>query len=225
MPDTNSMDQNELKKAVAKAALAHIPLDCIVGVGTGSTANFFIDELAGIKGRIEGAVASSEASAARLKNAGIRVFDLNVVSDVPVYVDGADEVDHHLNMIKGGGGALTREKIVAAVARKFVCIADATKLKDVLGGFPLPVEVIPMARSHVGRELLRLGGRPELRQGFTTDNGNLILDVRGLDFADPAALEAALNQIVGVVTNGLFARRGADVLLLGMPDGVRTMVR
>ena len=225
MPDTNSMDQNELKKAVAKAALAHIPLDCIVGVGTGSTANFFIDELAGIKGRIEGAVASSEASATRLKNAGIRVFDLNVVSDVPVYVDGADEVDHHLNMIKGGGGALTREKIVAAVARKFVCIADATKLKDVLGGFPLPVEVIPMARSHVGRELLRLGGRPELRQGFTTDNGNLILDVRGLDFADPAALEAALNQIVGVVTNGLFARRGADVLLLGMPDGVRTMVR
>ena len=225
MPDTNSMDQNELKKAVAKAALAHIPLDCIVGVGTGSTANFFIDELAGIKGRIEGAVASSEASAARLKNAGIRVFDLNVVSDVPVYVDGADEVDHHLNMIKGGGGALTREKIVAAVARKFVCIADATKLKDVLGGFPLPVEVIPMARSHVGRELLRLGGRPELRQGFTTDNGNLILDVRGLDFADPAALEAALNQIVGLVTNGLFARRGADVLLLGMPDGVRTMVR
>ncbi len=225
MPDTNSMDQNELKKAVAKAALAHIPHDCIVGVGTGSTANFFIDELAGIKGRIEGAVASSEASAARLKNAGIRVFDLNVVSDVPVYVDGADEVDHHLNMIKGGGGALTREKIVAAVAAKFVCIADATKLKDVLGGFPLPVEVIPMARSHVGRELLRLGGRPELRQGFTTDNGNLILDVRGLDFADPAALEAALNQIVGVVTNGLFARRGADVLLLGMPDGVRTMVR
>ena len=225
MPDTNSMDQNELKKAVAKAALAHIPLDCIVGVGTGSTANFFIDELAGIKGRIEGAVASSEASATRLKNAGIRVFDLNVVSDVPVYVDGADEVDHHLNMIKGGGGALTREKIVAAVARKFVCIADATKLKDVLGGFPLPVEVIPMARSHVGRELLRLGGRPELRQGFTTDNGNLILDVRGLDFADPAALEAALNQIVGLVTNGLFARRGADVLLLGMPDGVRTMVR
>ena len=225
MPDMNSMDQNELKKAVAKAALAHIPLDCIVGVGTGSTANFFIDELAGIKGRIEGAVASSEASAARLKNAGIRVFDLNVVSDVPVYVDGADEVDHRLNMIKGGGGALTREKIVAAVAGKFVCIADATKLKDVLGGFPLPVEVIPMARSHVGRELLRLGGRPELRQGFTTDNGNLILDVRGLDFADPAGLEAALNQIVGVVTNGLFARRGADVLLLGTPDGVRTMVR
>ena len=223
MPDTNNMDQNELKKAVARAAIAHIPDDCIVGVGTGSTANYFIDELAAIKGRIEGAVASSEASAARLKNAGIRVFDLNVVSDLPVYVDGADEVDHHLHMVKGGGGALTREKIVAAVARKFVCIADASKLKEVLGAFPLPVEVIPMARSHVGRELLRMGGRPELRQGFTTDNGNLILDVRGLTITDPVGLEAAINQIVGVVTNGLFARRKADVLLLGMPDGVRTM--
>ena len=224
MPDLNSMDQNELKKAVARAAIAHIPDDCIVGVGTGSTANYFIDELAAIKGRIEGAVASSEASAARLKNAGIRVFDLNVVSDLPVYVDGADEVDHKLHMVKGGGGALTREKIVAAVARKFVCIADASKLKEVLGAFPLPVEVIPMARSHVGRELLRMGGRPELRQGFTTDNGNLILDVRGLTITDPVGLEAAINQIVGVVTNGLFARRKADVLLLGMPDGVRTMV-
>ena len=223
MPDTNNMDQNELKKAVARAAIAHIPDDCIVGVGTGSTANYFIDELAAIKGRIEGAVASSEASASRLKNAGIRVFDLNVVSDLPVYVDGADEVDHQLHMVKGGGGALTREKIVAAVARKFVCIADASKLKEVLGAFPLPVEVIPMARSHVGRELLRMGGRPELRQGFTTDNGNLILDVRGLTITDPVGLEAAINQIVGVVTNGLFARRKADVLLLGMPDGVRTM--
>ena len=223
MPDTISMDQNELKKAVARAAIAHIPDDCIVGVGTGSTANYFIDELAAIKGRIEGAVASSEASAARLKNAGIRVFDLNVVSDLPVYVDGADEVDHQLHMVKGGGGALTREKIVAAVARKFVCIADASKLKEVLGAFPLPVEVIPMARSHVGRELLRMGGRPELRQGFTTDNGNLILDVRGLTITDPVGLEAAINQIVGVVTNGLFARRKADVLLLGTPDGVRTM--
>jgi ribose 5-phosphate isomerase A len=217
------MDQNELKKAVARAAIAHVPDDCVVGVGTGSTANFFIDELAGIKGRIEGAVASSEASAARLKAAGIRVFDLNVVSDVPVYVDGADEVDHQLHMVKGGGGALTREKIVAAVARKFVCIADASKLKAVLGGFPLPVEVIPMARSHVGRELLRMGGRPELRQGFTTDNGNLILDVRGLTITDPVGLEAEINQIVGVVTNGLFARRKADVLLLGTPDGVKTM--
>jgi len=217
------MDQNELKKAVARAAIAHIPDDCIVGVGTGSTANYFIDELAGIKGRIEGAVASSEASAARLKNAGIRVFDLNVVSDLPVYVDGADEVDHQLHMVKGGGGALTREKIVAAVARKFVCIADASKLKEVLGAFPLPVEVIPMARSHVGRELLRMGGRPELRQGFTTDNGNLILDVHGLAIADPKALEAALNNIAGVVTNGLFALRGADVLLLGTAQGVKTL--
>jgi ribose 5-phosphate isomerase A len=225
MPDVNSMDQDELKKAVAKAAIAHIPDDCIVGVGTGSTANYFIDELAAIKGRLEGAVASSDASAARLKKAGIRVFDLNVVDDVPVYVDGADEIDRRLHMIKGGGGALTREKIVAAVARKFVCIADASKLKDVLGAFPLPVEVIPMARSHVGRELLRLGGRPELRHGFTTDNGNLILDVRGLSITDPVALEGQINQIVGVVSNGLFARRGADVLLLGTPDGVQTHVR
>ncbi len=219
------MDQDQLKKAVAKAAVGHIPDNCVVGVGTGSTANYFIDELARIKGRIEGAVASSEASATRLKQAGIRVFDLNVVSEVPVYVDGADEIDRQLHMIKGGGGALTREKIVAAVAQKFVCIADASKLKDVLGAYPLPVEVIPMARSHVGRELLRLGGNPELRQGFVTDNGNLILDVHGLSIADPVAMEAAINQIVGVVTNGLFARRGADVLLLGTQDGVRTMVK
>jgi ribose 5-phosphate isomerase A len=218
------MDQDQLKKAVAKAAVDHIPDNCIVGVGTGSTANYFIDELARIKGRIEGTVASSEASATRLKQAGIRVFDLNVVSEVPVYVDGADEINRQLHMIKGGGGALTREKIVAAVAQKFVCIADASKLKDVLGAFPLPVEVIPMARSHVGRELLRLGGNHEMRQGFVTDNGNLILDVHGLNIADPVALEAAINQIVGVVTNGLFARRGADVLLLGTQDGVRTMV-
>jgi len=219
------MDQDQLKKAVAKAAVDHIPDNCIVGVGTGSTANYFIDELARIKGRIEGTVASSEASATRLKQAGIRVFDLNVVSEVPVYVDGADEINRQLHMIKGGGGALTREKIVAAVAQKFVCIADASKLKDVLGAFPLPVEVIPMARSHVGRELLRLGGNPELRRGFVTDNGNLILDVHGLNIADPVALEAAINQIVGVVTNGLFARRGADVLLLGTQDGVRTLVK
>ena len=219
------MDQDQLKKAVARAAVDHVPDNCIVGVGTGSTANYFIDELARIKGRIEGTVASSEASATRLKQAGMRVFDLNVVSEVPVYVDGADEINRQLHMIKGGGGALTREKIVAAVAQKFVCIADASKLKDVLGAFPLPVEVIPMARSHVGRELLRLDGNPELRQGFVTDNGNLILDVHGLNIADPVALEAAINQIVGVVTNGLFARRGADVLLLGTQDGVRTMVK
>lgn len=225
MPDMHSMNQDQLKKAVAKAAIAHVPDNCIVGVGTGSTANYFIDELAGIKGRIEGAVASSEASATRLKNVGIRVFDLNSVTEVPVYVDGADEVNRQLHMIKGGGGALTREKIVAAVARKFVCIADESKLRDVLGAFPLPVEVIPMARSYVARELVRLGGHPELRLGFTTDNGNVILDVRGLEIVNPVELEGALNQIVGVVTNGLFARRGADVLLLGTPGGVRTMTR
>ena len=224
MPDMHSMNQDQLKKEVAKAAIAYVPDNCIVGVGTGSTANCFIEELAGIRGRIEGAVASSEASATRLRNAGIRVFDLNSVAEVPVYVDGADEVNRQLHMIKGGGGALTREKIVAAAAAKFVCIADASKLKDVLGAFPLPVEVIPMARSHVGRELVRLGGRPELRQGFTTDNGNLILDVHGLSITDPVDLEATINQIVGVVTNGLFARRRADVLLLGTAGGVQTMV-
>jgi ribose 5-phosphate isomerase A len=219
------MTQDELKKAVAKAAIAHVPEDCIVGVGTGSTANFFIEELAGIKGRLEGAVASSEATAGRLKAAGIRVFDLNSVDDLPVYVDGADEITRHLHMIKGGGGALTREKIVAAVAGKFVCIADEAKLKDVLGAFPLPVEVIPMARSYVARELVKLGGHPELRQGFTTDNGNIILDVRGLAIVNPVALEGEINQIVGVVANGLFARRGADVLLLGTRDGVKTLTR
>jgi ribose 5-phosphate isomerase A len=225
MPDMHSMNQDQLKKAVAKAAIAHIPDNCVVGVGTGSTVNYFIDELAGIKGRIEGTVASSEASARRLKNAGIRVFDLNAVTELPVYVDGADEVNRQLHMIKGGGGALTREKIVAAVAKKFVCIADESKLRDVLGAFPLPVEVIPMARSYVARELVRLGGHPELRLGFTTDNGNVILDVRGLEIVNPVELEGAINQIVGVVTNGLFARRGADVLLLGTPGGVRTMTR
>jgi len=219
------MTQDELKQAVAKAAIAHVPEDCIVGVGTGSTANFFIDELARIKGRLEGAVASSEATAARLKAAGIRVFDLNSVDELPVYVDGADEVTRHLHMTKGGGGALTREKIVAAVAGKFVCIADEAKLKDVLGAFPLPVEVIPMARSYVARELVRLGGHPELRQGFATDNGNIILDVRGLAIVNPVALEGEINQIAGVVANGLFARRGADVLLLGTRDGVKTLTR
>ena len=218
------MNQDQLKQAVAEAAIDHIPDNCIVGVGTGSTANHFIAQLAAIKNRIEGAVASSEASAARLKQAGIRVYDLNVVDEVPVYVDGADEINRQLQMIKGGGGALTREKIVAAVARKFVCIADASKLKDVLGAFALPVEVIAMARSHVGRELVKLGGQPELRQGFTTDNGNLILDVHGLNIVDAIGLESAINQIVGVVTSGLFARRGADVLLLGTQAGVRTML-
>jgi len=217
------MTQDEMKQATARAAIAHVPAGCIVGVGTGSTANFFIDELGRVKTSIGGAVASSEASAQRLKRLGIEVFDLNSVDELPVYVDGADEITRHLAMIKGGGGALTREKIVAAVARKFVCIADESKLVDVLGKFPLPVEVIPMARSHVARELVRLGGQPQWRQGFTTDNGNIILDVHNLQITAPAELETALDQIAGVVTNGLFARRGADVLLLGTADGVQTL--
>ena len=218
------MTQDELKQATARAAIAHIPAGGIVGVGTGSTANFFIDELGKIKNRIEGAVASSEASAQRLTRLGIPVFELNGVDELPVYVDGADEITRHLAMIKGGGGALTREKIVAAVARKFVCIADASKLVDVLGRFPLPVEVIPMARSYAARELVRLGGEPLWRRDFVTDNGNIILDVHNLQIPAPAELETAINQIAGVVTNGLFARRGADVLLLGTADGVQTLL-
>ena len=216
------MTQDELKKLVAEAALKHVVDDAVVGVGSGSTVNLFIDALASVKGRIEGAVAASEASAERLKKHGIRVFDLNSVNELQVYVDGADEITEHLHMIKGGGGALTREKIVAAVAKTFVCICDASKLVPVLGNFPLPVEVIPMARSHVGRELLRRKAQPVLRENFKTDNGNLILDCRGLTILDPAALEADLNNVAGVVTNGLFARRGADVLLLGTPEGVKT---
>lgn len=217
------MNQDELKQAVAKAAISYVQSDTIVGIGTGSTANYFIDELAKIKQRIRGAVASSEASAQRLKSHGINVLELNNVDDLPIYVDGADEVTQHLHMIKGGGGALTREKIVAAVARKFICIADASKLVDVLGNFPLPVEVIPMARSWVAREMVKLGGQPVLRQGFTTDNGNIILDVRGLKILNPVELERTINNIPGVVTNGLFAIRGADILLLGEPQGVRTL--
>jgi ribose 5-phosphate isomerase A len=213
------MNQNQLKELAAREALKHIVEDKVVGVGSGSTVNFFIDFLAKIKNRIEGAVAASEASAERLKKHGIRVFDLNSVDELPVYVDGADEVTEHLQMVKGGGGALTREKIIAAVARKFVCICDASKLVPVLGKFPLPVEVIPMARSHVGRALLRMGGHPELRQGFKTDNGNLILDCHGLTLLDPAKTEAELNNIAGVVTNGIFARRPADLLLLAKVDG------
>ena len=219
------MTQDELKLAVAQAAIAYVPNDAIIGVGTGSTANFFIDELVKIKHKIEGAVASSDASAARLKKHGIAVLDLNSVDNLPVYVDGADEITSNLAMIKGGGGALTREKIVAAVAQKFVCIADASKLVDVLGKFPLPIEVIPMARSWVARELVKLGGQPELRQGFTTDNGNVILDVRGLEILNPAELERTINNIPGVVTNGLFALRGANVLLLAEASGVRTISR
>lgn len=219
------MTQDELKQAVAKAAITHVPTGCIVGVGTGSTANYFIDELGKIKHKIDGAVASSEASAQRLRKHGIEVHDLNNVADLPVYVDGADEITRHLAMIKGGGGALTREKIVSAVARKFVCICDASKLVDVLGKFPLPVEVLPMARSYVARELVKLGGQPALRQGFTTDNGNVILDVHNMNILNPQELEATINQITGVVTNGLFARRGADVLLLGTDSGVQTLTR
>jgi len=219
------MTQDELKQAVAREAIKYVVEDAIVGVGTGSTADRFIDELAKIKGRIDGAVASSQKTADRLKAHGIRVVDLNSVNDLPVYVDGADEITEHLAMIKGGGGALTREKIVAAVARQFVCIADQSKLVGVLGKFPLPVEVIPMARSHVGRELFKLGGQPALRQGFTTDNGNLILDVYGFDILKPQELETAIDSITGVVSNGLFARRGADVLLLGTAGGVRTFKR
>jgi len=218
-----SMTQDELKLAVAKAAIAYIPEDCIVGVGTGSTANFFIDELGKIKHKIRGAVASSEASAKRLKAHGIDVLSLNDAGELPVYVDGADEITRHLHMIKGGGGALTREKIVAAASKKFICLCDASKLVDVLGKFPLPVEVIPMARSYVARELVKLGGHPKLREGFTTDNGNLILDVHGLQILNPVELETTLNHLAGVVTNGLFARRGADVLLLGTPGGVQTI--
>lgn len=217
------MTQDEQKRAVAQAAIQHVPAGCVVGVGTGSTANYFIEELARIKHKIEGAVASSEATAQRLRSHGIEVMDLNSVNELPLYVDGADEVTEHLHMIKGGGGALTREKIVAAVARKFVCVADQSKLVEVLGKFPLPVEVIPMARSYVAREIARLGGQPMLRQGFATDNGNVILDVRGLEILNPVELETALNQITGVVTNGLFARRKADVLLLGTDSGIRTI--
>lgn len=214
------MTQDELKQQAALRALDYVVEGAIVGVGTGSTANFFIDGLATMKDRIAGAVASSEVSARRLAGHGIRLFDLNDVEELPVYVDGADEIDASLAMIKGGGGALTREKIVAAVATKFVCICDASKKVDVLGRFPLPVEVIPMARAQVARELARLGGKPVLREGFVTDNGNLILDVHGLQIHDPVNLEVNVDGIVGVVTNGLFAKRGADVLLLATAGGV-----
>jgi ribose 5-phosphate isomerase A len=219
------MTQDELKQAVAREAIQHVVPGEVLGVGTGSTVDFFIDELARAGILVAGAVSSSERSAARLARHGIALVDLNDVESFPVYVDGADEIDGSLAMIKGGGGALTREKIVAAVARTFVCIADATKRVAVLGCFPLPVEVIPMARAHVARELAKLGGTPKLRDGYTTDNGNVILDVHGLSIRDPRALESAINDIVGVVANGIFARRGADVLLLGTPDGVRTVTK
>jgi len=219
------MDANALKKAAAEAALAYVEDDAVVGVGTGSTVNFFIDALAGRRARIKTTVASSEASAARLRALQIPVSELNDVDGCDVYVDGADEVTEHLAMIKGGGGALTREKIVAQASRKFVCIADRSKLVPVLGRFPLPVEVIPMARSFVARQLVKLGGMPELRRGVATDNGNVILDVRGLQIMKPVELETEINMIPGVVTNGLFARRPADVLLLAGEGGVRKLER
>jgi len=217
------LSQDDLKRAVAKAAIEYIPADCIVGVGTGSTANFFIDELAKIKNKIRGTVASSEASAKRLQGHGIEVLSLNDAGELSVYVDGADEITTRMHMVKGGGGALTREKIVAGASAKFICLCDASKLVDVLGAFPLPIEVIPMARSSVTRQLATLGGQVKLREGFTTDNGNIILDVHGLKITDPVELESMLDHIAGVVTNGLFARRGADVLLLGTPEGVKTL--
>ncbi|MFZ4534745.1 ribose-5-phosphate isomerase RpiA [Propionivibrio sp.] len=217
------MTQDELKQAVARAALAYVVEGQLVGVGTGSTARLFIEVLVGMKDRIAGAVASSEDTKKRLEGHGIKVFDLNEVAELPVYIDGADEINVEMHMIKGGGGALTREKIVAAVAKKFVCIVDGSKLVPVLGTFPLPVEVFPMASAHVARELTKLGGTPVRREGFITDNGNLILDVKGLQILDPVDLETRINQIVGVVTNGLFARRPADVCLLGTSSGVQTL--
>ena len=217
------MTQDELKNAVARAALAYVVEGKIVGVGTGSTARLFIEALAEMKDKICGAVASSEDTKQRLEGHGIKVFDLNEVADIPVYIDGADEINAEMHMIKGGGGALTREKIVSAVAKKFICIVDGSKLVEVLGNFPLPVEVIPMASAYVSRELSKLGGTPVLREGVVTDNGNLILDVKGLQILDPEDLESRINQIVGVVSCGLFARRPADVCLLGTPNGVQTL--
>jgi len=218
------MTQDEMKQVVAKEALKYVVKNSIIGVGTGSTANFFIDELASIKDSIIGAVASSVATKDRLEGYGIKVFDLNEVDSMSVYIDGADESDHKLNLIKGGGGALTREKIVAAVAKKFVCIADESKLVETMGKFPLPVEVIPMATNQVAREIKKnTGGNPILREGFITDNGNNILDIQNLEIIDPVGLEIYLNSIVGVVTNGLFAQRPADILLLGTEGGVKTI--
>jgi ribose 5-phosphate isomerase A len=218
-----TMTQDEMKKAAGWAALQYVKKDTIVGVGTGSTVNHFIDALATMKDDIEGAVSSSEASTKKLIGLGIEVFDLNSVDLLDVYVDGADEINDRMDMIKGGGAALTREKIVAAVAKQFICVVDNTKQVPILGEFPLPVEVIPMARSYVARELVKLGGDPVYRQGVVTDNGNVILDVYNMKILDPKVMETKINAIVGVVTNGLFANRGADVLLVGTPDGVNTI--
>lgn len=217
------MTQDELKKAVGWEALKYVKPGTIVGVGTGSTAAHFIDALGTMKGQIEGAVSSSDASTEKLKSLGITIFDLNEVDSLDIYVDGADEINGHMQMIKGGGAALTREKIVAAVAKKFICIVDSSKQVDILGNFPLPVEVIPMARSYVARELVKLGGQPEYRQGVLTDNGNVILDVHNLKIMDAIALEKQINGIAGVVTVGLFANRCADVALVGSADGVKTI--
>jgi ribose 5-phosphate isomerase A len=217
------VNQDELKQQAAEASLKFIDDDMIVGVGTGSTVNFFIDALATIKHRIDGAVASSVVTEERLRALHIPVLDLNSVGDIPVYIDGADEATKHLHLIKGGGGALTREKIVAAASKKFICIIDKSKEVEVLGKFPLPVEVIPMAQSYVGRQLVKLGGQPILREGFTTDNGNIILDVHNLSIREPVELEQEINNLIGVVTNGLFARRGADILLIADKKGVRTL--
>jgi ribose 5-phosphate isomerase A len=216
-------DSSAGKQAAAQAALRFVDDDAVIGVGTGSTVNFFIDALASRRDRILGAVSSSDASTARLKAAGIEVLDLNRTGDLEVYVDGADETDHHRRLIKGGGAALTREKIVAAASRKFVCVVDESKVVDVLGRFPLPVEVIPMARSYVARQLIKLGGQPVWREDVLTDNGNQILDVHGLRILDPPALETAINGIAGVVTVGLFAHRPAEVVLVGSAAGVRTL--
>jgi ribose 5-phosphate isomerase A len=218
------MNQDEMKRKAAEAAIDYVVNDEIVGVGTGSTVNHFIDLLADIKHTIEGAVSSSEASTERLQAHGIKVYDLNQVNGIPVYIDGADESDHYLNLIKGGGGALTREKIIAAASKKFVCIADESKLVDVMGEFPLPVEVIPMARSYIARELVKLGGRPVWRENFTTDNGNLILDIHDLKIMEPVKLENDINKMAGVVTVGLFCNRPADVLILGTPEGAKTVL-
>ncbi len=219
------MNQNEMKKAAGWAALEYVEPNTIVGVGTGSTVNHFIDALGSIKGEIEGAVSSSEESTRRLKELGIPVFDLNTVDQLSVYVDGADEINHNMQMVKGGGAALTREKIIAAVADKFVCIADESKLVKLLGDFPLPVEVIPMARSYVARQLVKLGGDPVYREGVITDNGNIILDVYNFNVENACELERQINAVVGVVTNGYFAERGADTLLLATPEGVKTSHR
>ncbi len=215
------MKQNKLKQEVAQAALKYVEFDAVIGVGSGTTVAFFIDALATVKHKIKGVVSASDTSSEQLRQHGIEILDLNSVSNIPFYIDGADEINTHLQMIKGGGAALTREKIIAAVAKKFVCIADASKKVDVLGKFPLALEVIPMARSYVAREIVKIGGDPDYRQGVITDNGNIILDVYNLKITDPVALEMKLNNIAGIVTNGLFAKRRADILLLADAQGVQ----